>query len=131
MIWCCRGRARPAPAPGQTWTHPIALLAFGASRPRDAQARGTLDTKGHSLEQRHRHLNPGDGCATSPVPPVPRQYSHGRLYLPHRPWGQEVLLALGSLCHPGADEMAPSAPPNHPPSLHCSWGQPGLVARTG
>lgn len=60
------------------------------------------------------------------VPPLPRQYSHGHLDLPHRPWGQEVLLVLGSLCHPGANEMAPSAsckPLPLPP--HCSWGQPG------
>lgn len=51
-----------------------------------------------------------------PVRPIPRQYSHGHLYLLHRPWGQEVLLVLGSLCHPGADEMTPSAPPTAPPS---------------
>lgn len=66
-----------------------------------------------------------------PVPPVPRQYSHGHLYLLLHPWGQEVLLVLGSLCHPGAEKMAPAAPPNHPPPRHSSWGQPGLRTSMG
>lgn len=61
------------------------------------------------------------------VPPVPWQYSHGPLCLPCHPWGQEVLLALGSLCHPGADEMAPSAPSKPPPitPLHLGTARSG------
>lgn len=89
-----------------TQTYPIALLAFGASWPWDAQARGTLDMKGHSMEQQHRHHESGEGCAMCPVLVSSRQYSHEHLYLPCHPWGQEVLLVLGNLCHPGADKIS-------------------------
>lgn len=40
-----------------------------------------------------------------------RQYSHEHLYLLCHPWGQEVLLVLRNLCHPGADKIST---PNHP-----------------
>lgn len=36
-------------------THPLTLLAFGASWSWDAQARDTLKTKGSSLEQWDQH----------------------------------------------------------------------------
>lgn len=57
-----------------------------------------------------------------------RQYSHGHLYLLCHPWGQEVLLVLGNLCHPGADKIST---PNHPffPPLQLWTTRPGSRMR--
>lgn len=48
----------PCQALGHMQTHPVTLLAFGASWSWDAQTRGTLDVKRCSLELGHRHHEP-------------------------------------------------------------------------
>lgn len=66
------------------------------------------------MEQQHRHHEVGQGCALCFL--APRQYSHGHLYLLCHPWGQEVLLGLGNLCHPGADKISTPNHPSFPPT---------------
>lgn len=123
----CRGwtpHPKPQPQPrGLTRTHPLALLAFGAGRARDAQTRGTLNTKGSSLGQRDRHRVtangvPGGagGASGGCVPPCPAPAVLTRVPLsPTSPLGPGGPSGPGKPLSPCSTPSGTISPPTPPP----------------
>lgn len=122
---------QPQPQPrGLTRTHPLALLAFGAGRARDAQTRGTLNTKGSSLGQWDRHrvtakgvLGGAGGASGGCVPPCSAPAVLTRAPLsPTSPLGPGGPSGPGkplSPCSTPSGTISPPIPPLSPPH---SWG---------
>lgn len=115
---------KPQPQPrGLTRTHPLALLAFRAGRARDAQTRGTLNTKGSSLGQRDRHRVTANGVAGGVggasggcVPPCPAPAVLTRAPLsPTSPLGPGGPSGPGKPLSPCSTPSGTISPPTPPP----------------
>lgn len=110
--------------PARLWGQ-LVLGCSGQGHPKDKGKQ--LGTVGPA--PKHSKESP-DGLH-APAPAQPQRYSHGHPSPLHRPWGQEAPLVLEILCHPGADEMAPLAPPHFPfpmLQLRISVGIPAVPA---